>query len=419
MSPSTLTRRIRPLIAAMVVVAVLALAGGILFAARPTVAQTVGALDHVTITPASASLQLQAQQQFSAQAFDASNNPITGLSLTWSMVNGGGTISAGGLFTAGTVAGSFANTVKVSVIEGAISKNATVSVTIVPGAFDHIAVTPATLTLGKGDTHQFAAQAMDASNNVLPISSFGWSVVNGGGTISATGLFTAGQALGSFANTVQTSATVGSISKTATASVTVASAPPLPQSSSAATRAFFNGLLHKVGFDQFMDMQARFLDKDGHMVTMTAVAGKVTAITDTSLSIMPNGGAAAQTFAIVADTRFIPEKKRPAINDRVVVVTSNGALALVAEFQPSDRNKDDDDDDKDDKKAEKRMDQELDKLAKKVEQLSNEIDRLRSRLANLQADNSHQASASFTHPGRVKKAEKHDDRDHNDGDHDD
>lgn len=415
MSPGTLTRRTRPVIAAMVAVAVLALAGGILFAARPTVAQTVGALDHVTITPASASLQLQAQQQFSAQAYDASNNPIAALTYAWSVVNGGGSITTGGLFTAGAVAGSYANTVKVSVTQDAISKNATASVTIAPGAYDHIALTPATVTLGKGDTHQFTAQAMDASNNVLPIASFGWAVVNGGGTISASGLFTAGQALGSFANTVQASATIGSVSKTATASVTVASASPSPQSSPAATRAFFNGLLHKTGFDQFMDMQARFLDKDGHLVTMTAVAGKVTAITDTSLSIMPNGGAAAQTYAIVADTRFIPAKKRPAVNDRVVVVTSNGALALVAEFQPSDRHRHDDEDDK---KAEKRMDQELDKLAKKVEQLSNELDRLRSRLADLQADNSHQASASFTPPGRLKKAEKHNDHDDHD-DHDD
>ena len=49
----------------------------------------------------------QGSQQFTAQGYDADDNPIPNLPFTWSVVDGGGTIDSSGLFTAGADAGIY------------------------------------------------------------------------------------------------------------------------------------------------------------------------------------------------------------------------------------------------------------------------------------------------------------------------
>jgi hypothetical protein len=44
--------------------------------------------------------------------YDASNHPIPNLPIRWSVVNGGGTINMDGIFTAGSVPGSYSNTIR-------------------------------------------------------------------------------------------------------------------------------------------------------------------------------------------------------------------------------------------------------------------------------------------------------------------
>jgi hypothetical protein len=70
-------------------------------------------------------------------------------------------------------------------------------------------------------TQAFVAVGKDASGNFLVMSPV-WSVVNGGGVISGTGVFTSGAATGTFANTIK--AANGAIS--GSASVTVAATLP-------------------------------------------------------------------------------------------------------------------------------------------------------------------------------------------------
>jgi len=72
---------------------------------------TILDLDHIAVTPAEATLDPGATQQFTAQAYDSLDNPIPGLDYTWSVVNGGGAIDVNGLFTADTVAGDYPDTV--------------------------------------------------------------------------------------------------------------------------------------------------------------------------------------------------------------------------------------------------------------------------------------------------------------------
>ncbi|MBZ5639646.1 MAG: hypothetical protein LAO51_12950, partial [Acidobacteriia bacterium] len=73
------------------------------------------------------------------------------------------------------------------------------------GSLDHIVVTPASGRVPAGwGTQQFAAQGYDASNNEIPGLAYSWSATDGG-TIDASGLFTAGTTPGIFTNAVAAS----------------------------------------------------------------------------------------------------------------------------------------------------------------------------------------------------------------------
>jgi len=87
-----------------------------------------------------------------------------------------------------------------------------------PGVLTTIVVAPSPATVGLQGTQQFTAVFKDASGNIITTGSPTWSVAQGGGTISTTGLFTAGPAAGTFNNTVK--ATSGTVSGTATVIVT-------------------------------------------------------------------------------------------------------------------------------------------------------------------------------------------------------
>lgn len=166
-----------------------------------------GALASITVAP-DVTLPIGGVQQFTATGFDARSNGVA-ITPTWSVVGGGGTINATGLFTAGNATGVFAGTVVATV--GVLSGNA--DVTVVAGALASIVVSPNPDTTAVLTTQQFVAVGRDAGNNIVPITPV-WSVVNGGGTISVGGLFTAGNVGGTFANTVR--ATSGGIFGSAT-----------------------------------------------------------------------------------------------------------------------------------------------------------------------------------------------------------
>ena len=71
-------------------------------------------------------LAINGTQQFTAVGKDAGGNVIA-ITPTWSVVTSGGAIDSTGLFTAGTVLGTFPNTVRAS--SGSVSGTATVTVT--------------------------------------------------------------------------------------------------------------------------------------------------------------------------------------------------------------------------------------------------------------------------------------------------
>jgi hypothetical protein len=192
-----------------------------------------GSIAAIAVTP-NATLAVSAVQQFVAVATDA-EGAVVDITPTWSIVSGGGTISSSGLFTAGTVPGSYAATVKAT----SNGMSGTASVTVTVGPLATITVTPNPVTLPAGATQQFTAVGKDVANNnvaVVPV----WSVVAGGGSINASGLFTAGSTGGTFNNTVK--ATSGLLSATATVTVTVGPVfVPVVQLNSAAPNGIMAG----------------------------------------------------------------------------------------------------------------------------------------------------------------------------------
>ena len=172
----------------------------------------------VVIAPTTTTIPINGTQQFTAVITDNEGNVLSTNTPTWSVAAGGGTITQTGLFTAGTVPGTYTNTVVVTC--SGVSATATVIVTAGPVAT--ITVTP-NPTLLIGATQQFTAVGRDASGNVVTITPV-WSTVNPPGTIvAASGLFTAGNTTGTFPNSVR--ATSGAIFGTATVTV-IASPPP-------------------------------------------------------------------------------------------------------------------------------------------------------------------------------------------------
>jgi hypothetical protein len=158
----------------------------------------------IVITTPSGTTSTTGTIQFSATVKDADGHTIN-VAPTWSVVNGGGTITSTGLFTAGDSIGTFTNTVVAT--SGSVTSSSTVVVG--GGALATITVT-ASDSMSIGATHQFVAVGRDAHGNVVSIPNRVWSVAHAGGSIDTAGVFTADTVAGTFANTV--TATSGSIS---------------------------------------------------------------------------------------------------------------------------------------------------------------------------------------------------------------
>src|ERR1019366_3669436 len=139
-----------------------------------TVSVGVGALASITVSPSTSTLATGGTQTFTAVGKDANGNIVV-IVPAWSVVNAtAGSINGStGLFTAGTVSGTYTNTVQAT--SGGISGFATVSVGV--GALASITVSPSTSTLATGGTQTFTAVGKDANGNIVVIVP-AWSVVN-------------------------------------------------------------------------------------------------------------------------------------------------------------------------------------------------------------------------------------------------
>ena len=176
-----------------------------------------GLLHRITLEPANPNVSAAVQEQFTVTAFDRFGNEIPGLISKLSTEEASGQIDANGVFTAGNNAGLYAGAVKAVVTQGPATKTASVDVTITPGPLTEVRLKPETVELNIGESHEFTATAVDIYGNALPNARLTWRINQRIGTISASGLVTAGNIAGFYENGV----TAAILSVEATASITV------------------------------------------------------------------------------------------------------------------------------------------------------------------------------------------------------
>lgn len=151
---------------------------------RVTAAPVVASL---RVTPKSASLAAGASHQFAAEA-TYSDGVVRAAPITWQAT--GGTISAGGLFTAGAAGGTF----RVIASSGAVADTAAVTVTAPPVVTGFV-LSPDTVALAPSGAQQFSASATWSDGATRPVTV---TYSSTGGTVTSTGSYTAGASAGRF-----------------------------------------------------------------------------------------------------------------------------------------------------------------------------------------------------------------------------
>ncbi|ABN57144.1 MULTISPECIES: Ig-like domain-containing protein [Methanoculleus] len=199
---------------------VTASAGDVTGTAAVTVSTETPVADTIAIEPPTATLKVDATQQFTATVRDQFGGEMAGVAVDWSCSDETvGTIDTDGLFTAKTE-----GTATVTATAGEASGTAGVTVsTDDPGeqVLTNITVTPSRATLDVDDIQRFIVTAYDQNGNTMSAGEIAWSCSDEGvGTIDANGCFTA-----LAAGTATVTGTAGDFSEAAT--ITISECPAL------------------------------------------------------------------------------------------------------------------------------------------------------------------------------------------------
>jgi len=117
-------------------------------------------LDHIVISPSSATIAAGGSRSYNAEGFDSSGNSLGDVTAgtTFSIAPDG---SCSGNVCTATVAGSH------TVTGNNAGKTSTASLTVNPGAIDHLSLSPGSATIPSGGSQAYTAQARDQYDNAL------------------------------------------------------------------------------------------------------------------------------------------------------------------------------------------------------------------------------------------------------------
>jgi hypothetical protein len=277
-------------------------------------------LTRVVVSPKTATLAAGAKQQFSAYGRDTAGDSV-GVSADFTAA--GGDITSTGLFTAGSVAGSY--DVVVTEHGGSLADTATVTVTVAgPPVLAQVIIAPSTATVVTGATQQFAAygRMSNGDSTGIPIT---YSAT--GGTISSSGSYTAGQTAGSF-RVIATDAS-GAFADTAAVTVTAPGSPALAQVILTPATA----VLAVGGTQQFAAYgKTGAGDSIAVSVNYAATGGTISA------AGLYTAGQTAGAFSVIA----IDTSGKYADTAAVSIVTSSGGIVFVGAGDISDCGNDND-----------------------------------------------------------------------------
>ena len=301
-----------------------------------------GQMTHVKLTPDKVALVTGTTQQFTVQALDNNDQPITNVNFFWLVAEGKGSIDANGLFTAGNTDA----TVEVIAAQGKTIKSATAEVKVEAaiGTLDHILVMPATANILPSGTQQFTARGYDKLGVTLSIPTPTWTTTatgpTGTGSInSSSGLFTAGTSTGTatVTATVQPSGISGTATVNVTTATTTTTTPPSTEDHNKSS--LFGVLKHylkNIGSDNFLGGQWQVKNSSGGTDTYNLISGivkgVVTNASGTTLTVLPNGGTVNKDFTLSASTVVQPKGTVFAAGDKVIVLTMNDQVVMVSKI---------------------------------------------------------------------------------------
>ena len=176
------------------------------------------------VSPSSVTLGVQEIALFEAVGRDAFGNAVPG-AITWAIATEGGSVGNSGLFTAGTLAGTFPDTVTASLQTDTIGLISHASVTVKPGPVFEASVRPAETSLDIGSVQSFEVEMRDRFGNSISDALISWKTTSEAGTIDADGNFTAGIKAGSFPGAVQVEVVTGGERASAAAAVSIGPDP--------------------------------------------------------------------------------------------------------------------------------------------------------------------------------------------------
>jgi hypothetical protein len=155
-----------------------------------TVTIVTPTLSQVYLSPASVSLNAGATRQFSAYGRNSVGDSVP---VTVAFSATGGTVTSGGLYTAGSTGGTF----RVVAKDQSTGKADTSAVTIAAATptLAQVYVTPASVSLTAGGSQQFKAYGRTSSGDSIPVT-VAFSATSG--TVTSGGLYTAGSTAGTF-----------------------------------------------------------------------------------------------------------------------------------------------------------------------------------------------------------------------------
>jgi hypothetical protein len=264
----------------------------------PNVVQVVTSPDTVTLDP-------YQQRQFQAFGRTDAGDSVA-VDVQWSA--SGGTITPGGQYTADTAAGDFAVTAAMSgtsVTGSSRVKNR--------GGVAQIIVTPAAASTPAGGTLPFAAFGRRRNGDSVAVS-VTWSAT--GGTISAAGLYTAGQSAGTYRVIATQSA--GALADTATVTVTTTAPPPAPVASVTVSPASGS-----VAVGQTLQLTAVPKDANGNALT-----GRTVAWASAAPSVATVGGSGLVT-GVAAGSASITATSEGQTGSATITVTTAGGGGVV------------------------------------------------------------------------------------------
>jgi uncharacterized protein YjdB len=145
----------------------------------------------VTVTPASPSVQVGATTQLTATTRAANGTVLTGRVVTW----GSGNTAAATVSGTGLVSGVAVGSAVITATSEGKNGSVTASVTNSPPTLVRVILAPDTTTVVVGKTKQFTTTGKYSDSSTAPVTPT-YSAT--GGTISSSGLYTAGQTGGPF-----------------------------------------------------------------------------------------------------------------------------------------------------------------------------------------------------------------------------